>query len=496
MANCILQDSNVELIEHSPLREEDDVETTDMSVSGVGESQNETRKKMASSRKKKSKYEILEDKFNAKINELDAKLDRKLDDRFEMLLQAINKPVTKVPSPQRRDEDLSEKSNRQNDNNPNQSPHRREQETDSEDERMSITLAQRERQEMSDSDSAESDNESTHSEHEQLSEKTKKALFDIFGDDAITKKVEKTNGIALDDSQKEVLKGSWRAEKPGLVTCFAEETKTLFPMQEETETYLQVPSLDDLIGRCLVRKHGHKASFTKTGKYLFSQPSKLIENIAYRCQQAAALGITINMYIQQGLGDLIQTLSTKKVDVNAATKQVRDIFAMSTKSLDQIGRAGAFHHIIRRQVCMTDTSLYTFEDCKEISDLPLSGEGVFGDKLEPFLKTRKEKNKTLDDILPDFPKDKKRKNNDEKSGPNTKRHASSNSNGTKPNSSSNSRDDNVNHNFRIPKKSSGSTYRKDYNNNSQFRKSTDTYKKPETQKKWSFPAKGGRTKRA
>ena len=81
---------------HSPLREEDDVETTtDVS---------ETRKKLVTSRKKKSKYEILEDKFNAKINELDVTLDRKLDSRFEMLLQAINKPVAhaEFPSPQGR----------------------------------------------------------------------------------------------------------------------------------------------------------------------------------------------------------------------------------------------------------------------------------------------------------------------------------------------------------------------------------------------------------
>ena len=187
--------------------------------------------------------------------------------------------------------------------------------------------------------------------------------------------------------------GHWRAEKPNLVTAFAEETKGSFPIDEETEKFLQVPSLDDLIGRCLVKKHGNKASFSKTGKSLFTQPLKMLEKIAYRGQQAAFVGIVINMYIQQSLAGLIESLTSDNVNVDSAIQQIRDIFAMSTKSLDQMGRTGAFHHILRRQMCMTDTSLYQLEDSRDVSDLPLTGDGVFGEKLETFLKSRKEKNR-------------------------------------------------------------------------------------------------------
>ncbi|VDI65919.1 Hypothetical predicted protein [Mytilus galloprovincialis] len=72
----------------------------------------------------------------------------------------------------------------------------------------------------------ESDNEGSNDEH--LSSKAKKCLFDIFGEDAIAKKTEKKIGITMDDSQKEVLMGHWRALKPNLVSAFAEETKEAF----------------------------------------------------------------------------------------------------------------------------------------------------------------------------------------------------------------------------------------------------------------------------
>ena len=135
----------------------------------------------------------------------------------------------------------------------------------------------------------------------------------------------------------------------------------------------------------------------------------MLEKLAYRGQQAAYLGIIMQMYMQQSLGTLVETLSEETVNVDKAIKQVRDTFAISTKGLDQFGRAGAFHHIIRRQLAMTDTSLYTLEDNRDISDLPLSSKGVFGDQLESTLKSNKEKKKTLDDLLPKFDKDRKRK---------------------------------------------------------------------------------------
>ena len=134
----------------------------------------------------------------------------------------------------------------------------------------------------------------------------------------------------------------------------------------------------------MIKKHRRKAAFTKTDKSLFSQSSKMIEKIAYRGQQAAHMDISMHMYIQQGLAALIQTLQSDDVNTDRAIQQVRDIFAISTKSLDQFGRTGAFHHIIRRQLAMTDTGLYDLDDSTELSNLPLSGDGIFGSVFNSF----------------------------------------------------------------------------------------------------------------
>jgi len=166
-----------------------------------------------------------------------------------------------------------------------------------------------------------------------LSDKTRKCLFDLFRDDALAKKAEAKLGIQIDESQKQVLLNSWRSTKLNSVSAFAEDNKKDFPVHEETEKYLQVSSLDDLIGRCLIKKHGRKAAFTKTG--LFSQPSEMIEKIAYRGQQATYMGISMHMYMQQGLAALIPTLQSDDVNTDRAIQQVREIFALSTKSLDQ-----------------------------------------------------------------------------------------------------------------------------------------------------------------
>lgn len=83
---------------------------------------------------------------------------------------------------------------------------------------------------------------------------------------------------------------------------------------------------------------------------------------------------------------------------------VKYIFAMSTKSLDQMGRTGAFHHIVRRSCCMKDTGLHEQSDKSDYYNLPLSGDGVFGKELETLLKDKKEKRKQVEDLIPDLHK--------------------------------------------------------------------------------------------
>ena len=59
--------------------------------------------------------------------------------------------------------------------------------------------------------------------------------------------------------------------------------------------------------------------------------------------------------------------------------QTRDIFAMSTKKLDQLGRTGAYDHVIRWKVAIIDMGLESIKDVvKKAEVLPLTGDGVLG----------------------------------------------------------------------------------------------------------------------
>ena len=328
-----------------------------------------------------SRYDILEEGWNKKFTDLNAKVD--------LLLNRLPTPTSQRC---RHAESIYSDWSSEDDN------------ASKKDDVLSVSANGK----FSDSDEDSVQNDENNNEtNKNLSESTKKCLYDIFGDDAVVKKTVKNSGIAIDQSQKQVLETSYRTREPNFLTAFSEDNFDLFPLNEETEQYLEVPSLDTLDDSCLVKWHGAKASFAKAKhKTLFSQPSKMIEKVAYKGQQSARLGIVMQLYIQQSLGTLVEHFQSDNFSKDEGLEQVKNVFSMTTKCLDQIGRAGAFHHIIRRTAAMSDTALYELDDALEFSNLPLSGEGVFGSGLENLLKTRKEKKKQLEDLVPEV----KRKN--------------------------------------------------------------------------------------
>ncbi|CAG2211423.1 unnamed protein product [Mytilus edulis] len=229
-------------------------------------------------------------------------------------------------------------------------------------------------------------------------------LNQLFGDDAKTKSVSKSVGLVLDKSQIDILSGSWHCEKPEKITAYNEQYKLCFPVHESSEKHLIIPSLDSFTSDLLVKKHGQKAfTISNKKKTLYTPFLKSVEKLAYQGQAAAKMGIVSSSYMQQALGTLLETLLDKEVNMDRAVQQVRDIFAMSTKSVDQVARAGAFHHLIRRKLVMEDTGLNDIKELKiSLISLPLSSSGVFGDKFEQTLKDRIEKDKQLKELLPEL----------------------------------------------------------------------------------------------
>ena len=148
---------------------------------------------------------------------------------------------------------------------------------------------------------------------------------------------------------------------------------------------LKVPSLNDLIERLLLKKHSRRAAFGNS-QWLYSQPYRSIEKKAYQVQLAARMGIISLCYSQQALGLLLNTLKSTSSNIGEAIQNMRDIFAISTNSLDQLARCGAFHHLIRRKATVADTGLHEFKDLhKTTLASPLSGEGMFGPDVEKKL---------------------------------------------------------------------------------------------------------------
>ncbi|XP_078318693.1 uncharacterized protein LOC144620787 [Crassostrea virginica] len=301
-----------------------------------------------------------------------------------------------------------------------------------------------------------------------------KTLNDIFGNVSSTD--ESKVGLILDKTQEEILKKSWRIADPERLSAYREEYRQCFPIHPNSSAFLQVPGLDDILEPMLRKQHGTKANkgWGKS-RHLVSQPFKSIETLAYQGQIAARMGIISLSYMQQALGILLSSISCQDAETVQA---IKDIFSMSVKALDQMGRTGAFHHLIRRKTAAQDTGLYTLKDVhSKIICLPLSDDGVFGKKLEEKLKERKEQKDSLKDLIPEWTNQKRKfSENTDNSGNNFKKPRLSNmtnnrtsnqkSNFSKKSYNYKSREDNTGNtstststtdnrlgSFRIPKKS-------------------------------------------
>ena len=234
-------------------------------------------------------------------------------------------------------------------------------------------------------------------------EKSQNNLAHLFGEEAGLKQSSET-GICLDRAQIDTLSKTWRCEHPERLSAFRDEYRSVFPVHDSSLQTLQVPSLDDLLEPMLSKRHGSKAvKAWGRNRTLATQPLKAIESVAFQGQSAARYGIIAVSYMQQALGSLLNKLQSDYFNIDSAIQSVRDIFAMFTKALDQVGRAGAFHHIVRRKAAASDTGLNNLRDVQaKVLYLPLSGEGVFGKGLEGNLQKRKEQKEQLSDLVPDF----------------------------------------------------------------------------------------------
>ena len=186
-------------------------------------------------------------------------------------------------------------------------------------------------------------------------------LGEKFGEDAYAYRSRDKTGIQLEQNQIDILNGSWRSQTPQKVTSFRESYRYSFPVDSSCEKYFNVPTFDNTVESLLVKRYGQKAAFGKT-PCLFNKDLKSLEKLAYQGQMAARMGLITTCYLQQATGILLDNLQSDTPNIDSAIQNVRDIFALSTKCLDQTSRTGAFHHMIRRRATMYDTGLSDLKD--------------------------------------------------------------------------------------------------------------------------------------
>lgn len=253
-----------------------------------------------------------------------------------------------------------------------------------------------------DSESSNKNDTSSATCTETGSNNVKNVLGDIFGEDAKTKPDKSECGISLDQSQINILRQSWHCDNPSLLSSYKDEYRSNFPVHNNSGEHLDLPKLDDVVASMLTKHHGPKANKIK-GNKLFSQPVKHFENLAFKGQAAARMGLIITAYMQQALGSLMEKLNESEPNVDLVIQMVKDIFAMSVKSMDQIGRTGAFHHLIRRKATVVDTGLDSVSELADkVMTLKLSSEGILGSDFEETLQKRSETNKQIKDLLPEI----------------------------------------------------------------------------------------------
>lgn len=189
-------------------------------------------KSSKSSKKKKSRYDLLDEKWTEKFEKYDKAIDAKLDGFFDRVASRWEQTQSRSSQPEKQSQrrfSTNEESQRPSTSENVSQRHMRDNHSDSEhseiesdnEDRISLHVGRKETLPIySDDDDLQSIDDNI-----SISDKTKKCLFELFGNDAVTKKSDKKQGIKLDDSQKEVLLGSWRAENPNIVTAFAEENR-------------------------------------------------------------------------------------------------------------------------------------------------------------------------------------------------------------------------------------------------------------------------------
>ncbi|CAC5379704.1 unnamed protein product [Mytilus coruscus] len=81
-------------------------------------------------------------------------------------------------------------------------------------------------------------------------------LSKLFKEDILSESSDNSGGLIIDEAQVRILERSWRTKNPEKLTAFKDEYRSCFPVNDKSKSFLQVPSLDDLLEPMIRTVHG------------------------------------------------------------------------------------------------------------------------------------------------------------------------------------------------------------------------------------------------
>ncbi|CAC5408398.1 unnamed protein product [Mytilus coruscus] len=81
----------------------------------------------------------------------------------------------------------------------------------------------------------------------------------LFKEDIPSESSDNSGGLIIDEAHVRILERSWTTKNPEKLAAFKDEYRSCFPVNDKSKSFLQVPSLDDLLEPIIRTIHGTKS---------------------------------------------------------------------------------------------------------------------------------------------------------------------------------------------------------------------------------------------
>ena len=203
-------------------------------------------------------------------------------------------------------------------------------------------------------------------------------------------KTKKATVVDMDQQQVDLVEKFFRAEKPGKITAYSEESYKVLKVDPQFNFLLEVPECDEFV-KYVVRSSVPDSTTIKEGYK--SKMWRGFERDLKKVHLASKVGImaaAVNQKITFNQMELLETWRSDGVITDEQFNDMKELsvasFDSSNRSMEQAARAGGLTHQIRRKVIMEDLSVPLSKQASYLN-LPLTAEGILGKDFDEYLQS-------------------------------------------------------------------------------------------------------------